>query len=170
MSSDNAIYNTPPLDFPILRKFHYTLYANGTLSNASQCWLAFGPYYPRIDINGSVTNGTVCASPIVEITRHAKLGMAFAALFVASVFFSLLNLRKHARVHLPREKRWPVVSRCLPWCWLVVVAVCGVLSGVMSIDVDRDYIPGVPLVLQGFFYYLMLPPLLAAVWESVRHW
>ncbi|KAH8693028.1 hypothetical protein BGW36DRAFT_399787 [Talaromyces proteolyticus] len=169
-NATDAILNGIHFNTAVLRRFNYTYYSNGTLSNASFCWLVFDAYRPRMDINGSVINGTSCYSPIVDIQVHAKLGITFAVLFAASIIITLLNLRKHGKIHLPREKRWPTYSRRLVWCWLVIAGICGVVSGFMSIDVDRYYIQSLPLILQSLFYYLMLPPLLAAVWEDVRHW
>lgn len=40
----------------------------------------------------------------------------------------------------------------------------------MAIDVDRDYIQSTALILQSIFYYVMLPTMLACIWEMTRHW
>jgi hypothetical protein len=36
--------------------------------------------------------------------------------------------------------------------------------------VDRDYLQQIAIVLQSFFFYLMIPGTLAMVWEGTRHW
>jgi hypothetical protein len=41
---------------------------------------------------------------------------------------------------------------------------------VSAIDVDRDYLQSIALIIQNFFFYLMIPGILATVWEGVRHW
>lgn len=154
-----------------LTLFNYTLYSNGTLSNGSNCWLAFDIFQPHmLNLNGTFLNATTCYTPIIALQDHGKVGIAFAAMFAVSILFTLLNLRKHGKSFLPAEKRWKAVGRRWPWYWLLFVAVCGVISGFMSIDVDRDYLQSLPLILQSLFYYLMLPSVMAAVWEGVRHW
>jgi hypothetical protein len=62
------------------------------------------------------------------------------------------------------------VSRRWAWYWFIVAAACGVVSGITSIDVDRDYLQGTALILQNAFYYVTLPAMLASVWEMTRHW
>lgn len=53
---------------------------------------------------------------------------------------------------------------------MLFVAACGMISGITGIDVDRDYLQSIAIILQSFFSYLMIPGILAAVWEAVRHW
>lgn len=50
------------------------------------------------------------------------------------------------------------------------MAACGMISGLTGIDVDRDYVLSLPIILQSFFNFLLIPGLLAVVWEAVRHW
>ncbi|KKA23483.1 hypothetical protein T310_2549 [Rasamsonia emersonii CBS 393.64] len=166
----DVIINGVHFNRTALGAFNYTLYSNGTLSNGSHCWLAFDIFQPRMDLNGTFLNATSCYTPIIDLQDHGKVGIAFAAMFAVSILFTLLNLRKHGKTFLPPEKRWKAVSRRWVWYWLLVVAVCGVISGFMSVDVDRDYLQSLPLILQSLFYYLMLPSVMAAVWEGVRHW
>ena len=162
---DGDSFNRTALDF-----FNYTLYSNGTLSNVSQCYLVFDQYRPTLLANGTFVNGTSCYSPIKSMGKRGSLGIAFGTLFALSVIFTLTNLRKHGRSFLPREGRWRAVGRRWQWYWMLFVAACGIISTFTSVDVDRYYLPGLPVILQGFFYYLLLPTLLACVWETGRHW
>lgn len=166
----DVVINGVRFNSSALHHFNYTLYSNGTLSNVSHCWLVFDEFQPRMDTNGTFTNSTSCYSPIVDLHVPGKLGTGFSALFAASIILTLLNLSKHGHTYLPKEKRWKAMSRRWQWYWLLFVAFWGAMSGFMSIDVDRDYLQSLPLILQSLFYYLMLPPLMAAVWEGVRHW
>ncbi|PGH12376.1 hypothetical protein AJ79_04324 [Helicocarpus griseus UAMH5409] len=153
-----------------LTHFNYTLYSNGTLSNGSSCWLTFDIYKPRLLANGTFLNATSCYTPIDEIEKRGAVGIAFAVLFAATIVFTLVNLRKHGKMFLPAEKRWRPIGRRWQWYWMSFVAACGVISCFMTIDVDRDYLQSMALTLQSFFYYLLIPGLLAALWEAVRHW
>jgi hypothetical protein len=53
---------------------------------------------------------------------------------------------------------------------MLVVAALAMISGLTGVDVDRYYLPELPIVLNNFFWFLMLPTTMCAVWESVRHW
>ncbi len=158
-------FNRTALNF-----YNYVLYDNGTLSNGSSCYLAFDAYQPSMLPNGTFINATTCYVPYYSISERGSLGLGFACLFAASIVLTLINLRKHGRLFLPTEKRFRAIGRRWQWYWLTFVASCGIISGVTSIDVDRNYLQGLPIILNTFFYYLMLPGLLAAVWEAVRHW
>ncbi|KAM5475951.1 hypothetical protein MauCBS54593_000633 [Microsporum audouinii] len=153
-----------------LNHSNYTLYSNGTLSNGSSCWLTFDIYKPYLLSNGTFINGTSCYVPIKGLKTRGSVGIAFAALFAATLLSAIINLRKHGERLLPIEKRWTIVGRRSQWYWMIFLAICGVVSCFMSIDVDRDYLPQSAIVLQSFFYYLMIPVMLAVVWEAVRHW
>jgi hypothetical protein len=146
--------------------YKYTLYSNGTLSNGTDCYLAFQEFQPRMDENGTFVNGISCYAPIHGIGRHASIGMAFTAFFAVSMFLTMFNLRKHGRKYLPGR----TTGRRLKWLWLLFVAACGLISCIMTVDVDRSHIQGTSLILQSVFYTLMTPGLMAAVWEAVRHW
>lgn len=158
-------FNRTALEF-----FNYTLWSNGTLSNESSCYLLFDRYQPYMFSNGTFVNSTSCYAPYYRIHERGILGIAFSCLFGASILFSLVNLRKHGRLFLPTGKRFRAVGRRWQWYWLLFVGACGTISGFMSVDVDRWYLQGLPIVLQNIFFFLMTPGILAAVWESVRHW
>jgi hypothetical protein len=166
-----------------LAAFNYTLYAgNGTLSNASRCYLAFGRSVPTLLANGSVVdtpgaNGTNggnivawCYAPHRRVRARGALGIACAALFAASLVATLVNLRRHGRRWLPAQRRFGALGRRAAWYWLLVVGAGGMAGTLAAIDVDRDYLPALSLILQGFFFFMGVPALLAALWESVRHW
>lgn len=167
----DVLINTVHFDRDALNLYNYTLYTNGTLSNGTECYLVFDQFKPHLFAeNGTVVNGTSCYAPINQIGQHASIGLAFALMFAISIVVTLLNLRKHGRRYLPDDRRWKVMGRLFKWYWLLVVAVCGTVSCFMSVDVDRNYLQGAPLVMQSVFYTLLMPALMAAVWEAVRHW
>jgi hypothetical protein len=169
-NSTDVIINGLHFNRTTLNHWNYTLWSNGTLSNESSCYLVFDMYKPVLLSNGTFLNATSCYAPVDNIETRAVLGIVSACLFAASIVFTLVNLRKHGRRYLPPERRFRAVGRRWQWYWLLVLAAFGCLSGFMSIDVNRDYLPSDPLVYQGFAYMLMMPSLLAAVWEAVRHW
>ncbi|KAF8471990.1 hypothetical protein BDZ91DRAFT_760594 [Kalaharituber pfeilii] len=154
----------------VLEEFGYVIYSNGTLSNATRCYLAFDIYKPVMLSNGTVLNGTKCDSPIDPIETRGAVGIVFSVLFAALIVICLVDLRKHGASHVPVEKQFRLVSRRWPWYWAVFTAAVGCISGFMAIDVDRDYIQGVAIILQNIFYYVTLPTVLAATWEMTRHW
>ncbi|KAI9735896.1 MAG: hypothetical protein M1834_001362 [Cirrosporium novae-zelandiae] len=169
-NSTDVLINGVHFNRTALNYYNYTLYDNGTLSNRSHCYLTFGAYHPHMFSNGSFINATSCYSPYYGIEKRGGLGIAFACLFAASIMFTMIHLRKHGRKFLPDQKRFRPVGRRWQWYWMLFTAACGIISGITAVDVDRDYLQSLPLVLQSFFYYLMLPAILAAVWEGVRHW
>jgi hypothetical protein len=91
-------------------------------------------------------------------------------LFFISLVFTLVNLRKHGRLFLPSEKRFTAIGRRWQWYWMIIVGAFGAVSGLTGLDVDRSYLQSLSLVVQNFFFFLIIPSILAAVWESVRHW
>jgi hypothetical protein len=153
-----------------LKHWNYTLYSNRTLSNGSNCYLLFEPYTPVLLSNGTFLNSTTCYSAIDPMGVRSKVGLAFVCLFAMSIMFTFINLRKHGRLFLPTEKRFRAVGRRWQWYWMLFVAACAIISGVADVDVDRYYLPELPIVLNVFFWFLMLPATMAIVWESVRHW
>ena len=172
-AGDNAtdvLINTVHYNRTALEFFNYTLWSNNTLSNDSACYLVFEQYKPIMFANGTFVNSTSCYEPFYTIQGRGILGIIFSCLFAASIVFSAINLRKHGRLFLPSGKRFRAIGRRWQWYWLLFVGSCGIISGFMSIDVDRAYLQGLAIVLQNFFYFLMTPGILAAVWESVRHW
>lgn len=115
-------------------------------------------------------NGTSCDAPINPIGTRAVLGIICSAFFTIAIILGLTCLRKHGATHLPMEKRFRLVSRRWQWYWLVTTGFCGLVSGVMAIDVDRNYIQSTALILQCIFYYVTMPVMLAGIWEMTRHW
>lgn len=115
-------------------------------------------------------NGTNCDAPINPIATRAILGIVSSVLFAIGIMLGLTLLRKHGATHLPVEKRFRLVSRRWQWYWLICTAVCGMISGFMAIDVDRNYLQSTALIMQSIFFYVMLPAMLASVWEMTRHW
>jgi hypothetical protein len=154
-----------------LKHWNYTYYSNGTLSNGSWCILSLDPYTPQALLaNGTFMNSTSCYSPVYPLGARAITGLAFAVYFGFSVMFTLIHLRKHGRLFLPAEKRFRPVGRRWQWYWLSAAAAMGIIAGIGSIDIDRYYLPEFPIVLTNLGYFLMLVCIMAAVWESVRHW
>ncbi|KAK5049491.1 hypothetical protein LTR84_004420 [Exophiala bonariae] len=165
--ANGITYNATALKF-----WNYTLYSNGTLSNGSECYLVFDAYRPILTsaTNGTFANTTSCYTPVNAIGARGITGLVFGSLFALSIVFSTINLRKHGRAYLPRERRWKPVGRRWPWYWTIFVAACALLSCFTAVDVDRDYIVNLPLILQSFFLTLAVPTVLACVWEAVRSW
>lgn len=84
--------------------------------------------------------------------------------------FTLVNLKKHGQQFLREDRRFRLTGRRWQWYWMLFTAICGVVSCITSVDVDRDYLQDLAIVLQSFFYILMFLGLLAIVWEATRHW
>jgi hypothetical protein len=166
----DTVINGVHFNLTALHEFNYTIYSNGTISNDSNCYLIFNQYQPSMFSNGSWVNGTSCYNPYYGIKTRGKLSIAFAAFFAASIMFTLMNLRKHGRQFLREDKRFRLVGRRWQWYWMCFVAACGLISCITGVDVDRDYLQSIAIVLQGFFFSLMLPGTLAIVWEATRHW
>ena len=170
-NSSDTIIGTNHFNLTTLKHWNYTLYTNSTLSNESNCILAFQPYTPPLLLpNGTFINATSCYVPIRPIQAQGTTGLVFGILFAASIVFTLINLHKHGRSFLPHEKRWSIVGRRWQWYWMLFVAICGIISTMTGIDVDRDYLQSTALMLRSFFYTLMFPGMIAMVWEAVRHW
>ena len=154
-----------------LREWNYIYYANRTLSNSSSdCYLAFPPYTPLLFPNGTFANATSCFAPTNPLRTRGILALVFGSLFATTILFTLVNLRKHGKVYLPREKSFQAVGRRWQWYWMLFVAACGTISCFTGVDVDRGYVLGLPMTLQCFFLTLLNPGLNAVVWEYVRHW
>ncbi|ERS95317.1 uncharacterized protein SPSK_01615 [Sporothrix schenckii 1099-18] len=169
-SSDTLVagvhFNLTALDF-----WNYTLFSNGTLSNGSSCFLTFAPYTPKLLFpNGTFINSTSCYSPINPIGTRAKIGIGFAVGYAVALFFVMMNLRKHGRLFLPSEKRFRPIGRRWQWYWGILICVAAFVSLFTNIDVDRYYLPELPIVLTSFFWYLLQMCTMALVWEAVRHW
>jgi len=169
-NATDVLINGVHFNRTVLNHWNYTLYSNGTLSNGSNCWLTFDEYKPSMLLNGTFLNATSCYSPIEAIRGHGIMGLIIGAFSGISIIFTLRNLRKHGRLYLADQKRWSVVGRRWQWYWVLFISACLTVSAINGVDVDRDYLQSTPIILQSFFYYLMLPGILACVWESVRHW
>jgi hypothetical protein len=153
-----------------LRHWNYTYYSNETFSNGSLCFLLFEPYTPHLLQNGTFRNSTSCYSTIKPLGLRSGIGLGFAVFFALSIMFTFVNLRKHGKLLLPTEKRFRAIGRRWQWYWMLFVAAFGIISGITGIDVDRYYLPELPIVLSNFFWFLMLPATMCVMWESARHW
>jgi hypothetical protein len=169
-NSSDTVLNGLHFNTTALTHWNYTLYSNNTLSNNSNCYLIFDQFKPVFLYNGTWVNATTCYVPVLGIKERGKLGIAFSALFAASIMFTLINLKKHGQQFLHEDKRFRLVGRRWQWYWMLFVASCGIASTITSVDVDRDYIQDIAIVLQSFFFVLMVPGVLAIVWEATRHW
>lgn len=169
-NSSDTLINSVHYNLTTLRHWNYTYYSNGTFSNGSLCFLLFEPYTPHLLANGTFLNSTSCYSPISPMGTRSIVGLVYACIFAFSIMFTFINLRKHGRLYLPTEKRFRAVGRRWQWYWMLAVAAFAIISGITDVDVDRYYLPELPIVLTNFFWFLMLPATMAVVWESVRHW
>ncbi|OWP06096.1 hypothetical protein B2J93_1853 [Marssonina coronariae] len=169
-NSSDSLIDGIQWNLTTLRQWNYTYYSNQTFSNGSLCFLVFEPYTPRLLENGTFLNSTTCYSAIRPIGARSKIGLVFACLFALSIVLTLVNLRKHGKLFLPAEKRFRAIGRRWQWYWMLVVAGCALVSCVSNVDVDRYYLPELPILLSSFFWFLMLPTTMCVVWESVRHW
>ncbi|MCJ1308704.1 hypothetical protein MMC25_002358 [Agyrium rufum] len=173
-SGDNAtdtLINTIHYNSTTLNYWNFTFYpGNGTISNGSSCWLVFDAYKPLLLPNGTFINATTCYFPYYSVSSRGTLGIVFSSLFAFTIMLTILNLGKHGKLYLPQEKRFHAIGRRWQWYWMFFVAGCGIISCISAIDVDRDYLQGTAIVLENFFFYLMVPGILAVVWEGVRHW
>ncbi|KAG8156537.1 hypothetical protein KVR01_013641 [Diaporthe batatas] len=157
-----------------LQHWNFTLYSNGTLSNGSRCLLTSGPYgdfTPKyVFPNGTFLNTTSCYSPIKPISTRGFISIGLAVVFGLALIFTLICLRRHGRMYLPTEKRFRPVGRRWQWYWMIAMCATGFISLVTNIDVDRYFLPEIPIVLTSFFWFLMNLCTMACVWEAVRHW
>jgi hypothetical protein len=158
-------FNKTALDF-----FNYTLYSNNTISNVTKCYLIFGEYQPSILANGSFIKGTDCSAPILPVKLRGKLGAVFGALFGICIMFTLVNLKRHGQQFLREDKRFRLIGRRWQWYWMLITAACGMISTITSVDVDRNYLQDLAIILQGFFFMVMGQATVATIWEGVRHW
>ncbi|KAJ4291062.1 hypothetical protein N0V90_010260 [Kalmusia sp. IMI 367209] len=153
-----------------LNNFHYALYSNKTISNNSNCYLVFDRFQPNMLDNGTWIHATTCYIPFFGISTRGKTSIVFGVLFGLSIMFTLMNLKKHGAQFLREDKRFRLVGRRWQWYWMLFVAACAMISLFTGVDVDRYYLQQMPIVLQSFFFTLMVPASLAMVWEGTRHW
>ncbi|KAG0647349.1 hypothetical protein D0Z07_7299 [Hyphodiscus hymeniophilus] len=169
-NSSDTLIKSVHYNLTTLKHWNYTYYSNDTFSNGSRCYLLFERYTPYLLQNGTFRNSTSCYSPISPMGTRSIVGIVYACIFAFSIVLTLINLRKHGRLFLPTEKRFKAVGRRWQWYWMLAVATFAIISSITDVDVDRYYLPELPIVLANFFWFLMLPATMAAVWESVRHW
>ena len=153
-----------------LEYYNYTLYSNNTISNGSKCYLIFDDFKPIMWSNGSWVSETKCIVPYNDIATRGSMSVSFAASFAITLFLALMNLRRQGKRYLSEDKRFRIVGRRWQWYWMIFVSACGMISCITGVDVDRNYIQHLPIILQSFFFCLMLPGALAMVWEAIRHW
>ncbi|KAF2121984.1 hypothetical protein BDV96DRAFT_640053 [Lophiotrema nucula] len=166
----DTVVNGVHFNLTALEQFHYAIYSNNTISNNSRCYLIFDQFKPTMLSNGSWVNATSCYIPYYRIHGRGIASIVFASFFTLSLLFTLINLRKHGRQFLREDKRFRIVGRRWQWYWMLFVAACGMISTLTGVDVDRYYLQQMPIVLQSFFFTLMVPGSLAMVWEATRHW
>lgn len=169
-ATDTVIGNIH-LNLTTLEHWNYTYYSNGTLSNGSWCLLTFEPYQPALVFpNGTFLNVTWCWSPTEPIGVRAGVAIGYAVLFGLALILTMVNLTKHGKLHLPAEKRFFPIGRRWQWYWAAWVCATAMISLLTTVDVDRYFLPELPIVLTSFFWYLMQMGAIAVVWEAVRHW
>lgn len=169
-NASDVIINGLHFNRTALALFNYTYYTNHTLSNASRCYLIFDHFKPALFANGSWANATSCYIPYYGIGARGQASIAFGVAFGVSIMFTLINLRKHGKLYLREGKRFRVIGRRWQWYWMLFVAACAMISCFTGVDVDRYYLQQIPIMLQCFFFVLMVPAALAMVWECTRHW
>lgn len=172
-NSSDTVITGHHLNLTALKFWNYTLYSNNTLNNGSNsnCLLTISPYEPTyVFANGSFHNYTSCYSPINEIGTRGKVSIGLAAAYGVALMFTLINLAKHGRMHLPTEKRFRPVGRRWQWYWMILMCATGFISLIVNIDVDRYYLPQIPIIITAFFWMLLNLTTMACIWEAVRHW
>jgi hypothetical protein len=170
-NSSDTLIDGRHFNISILQQWNYTLYSNGTISNGSYCFITFAPYTPTgLLSNGTFLNSTWCYSPVRSIGPRASIGVGFVCMFGLGLLLSLASLTKLGRLHLPASKRFFPIGRRWQWYWAIFVCATAIISLVSTVDVDRYYLPEIPLIITNFFWLLMEEATLALVWEAVRHW
>lgn len=165
-----TLINGVSFSLPALREFKYELYSNHTISNESNCYLVFDRFKPRMLDNGTWFDTTSCYIPYYSIGTRGKASIAFGVAFGLTIMFTLINLNKLGRLYIREDKRFRAVGRRWQWYWMLFTAACGMISTLTGVDIERYYVQQIPIVLQSFFFMLMIPGALAMVWEAVRHW
>ncbi|CAI6339085.1 unnamed protein product [Periconia digitata] len=170
INKTQTIINGVTFSLDALREFKYELYSNHTISNESNCYLAFDRFKPWMMDNGTWVGETNCYIPYYGIGTRGKASIAFGVAFGLTIMFTLVNLNKHGRLYIREDKRFRAVGRRWQWYWMLFTAACGMISTLTGVDIDRFYVQQLPIILQCFFFMLMIPGVLAMVWEAVRHW
>ncbi|KAF2827603.1 hypothetical protein CC86DRAFT_369697 [Ophiobolus disseminans] len=162
--------NNTSLNKTALLEYNYTLYPNATISNSTHCYLVFSTFKPTFLSNGTWLNATTCYIPYYPIATRGILSIGYGVLFGLTIVLTMMNLRKHGKRYLRESKRFRAVGRRWQWYWMLSVAGCGIISTLTGVDIDRYYLQDLPIILQSFFFALMVPGTLAMVWEGTRHW
>ncbi|KAG6017929.1 hypothetical protein E4U41_004097 [Claviceps citrina] len=151
---------------------NYTFYpGNRTLSNGSDCYLAFTPHQPAfVHPNASFVNATSCYSSVYAMGPRGFAGIGLAAVYALAIVLSLVCLAKHGALYLRVTGRFYPIGRRWQWYWACFVAACALVSLFSSVDIERFYLQDLPIVLAVFFWYLVCVGTMALVWEAVRHW
>lgn len=170
-NSTDTVIGDIHFNLTTLDSWNYTLYSNGTLSNGSWCLLTFQPYTPTLVLqNGTFLNATWCWSPVDPIGQRGFIGIGFAVAYTLALGLSLLALNKLGKLTLPVTKRFFPIGRRWQWYWALFACATALVSLFTVIDVDRYYLPELPIILTSFFWYLMQLGTMALFWEAVRHW
>ncbi|GAO15874.1 hypothetical protein UVI_02051460 [Ustilaginoidea virens] len=144
---------------------------NRTLSNESDCYLAFEPYQPAfLEANGTFVNATSCYSSIYPIGPRGFAGIGLGVAYALAIVLTLVVLGKHGALYLPVTRRFYPIGRRWQWYWACFVSACALVSLLTNVDVERYFLQDLPIVLCVFFWFLMCQGTLALVWEAVRHW
>lgn len=173
---DNAtdtLINGVHFNLTTLRAWGYEYYSNQTVSNGTWDWcmIMAEPYTPtRILANGTFSNSTWCYTPTHPMHIRGGVGMGFVVLFGLAIVLNLVCLNRHGRLYLPVEKRFFPIGRRWQWYFSFITCAFSVAGLISNIDVDRMYLPEIPILLFSFFWYLVQMAAMAIVWESVRHW
>lgn len=77
-----------------LNAHHYALYTNNTISNGSECYLAFDAFKPSMLDNGTWLHATSCYIPYYDLSARGITSIVFGALFGLGVLAALMNLKK----------------------------------------------------------------------------
>lgn len=151
---------------------NYTFYpSNNTLSNGSDCYLAFTPLQPAfVHPNASFVNATSCYSSIYSIGPRGFAGIGIGVVYALAIVLSLVCLTKHGALYLPVTRRFFPIGRRWQWYWACFVSACALTSLFSNVDIERYFLQDLPIVLTVFFWYLMCVGTMAVVWEAVRHW
>lgn len=170
-NASDTIISGVHFNLTTLQFWNYTLYANSTLSNGSNCFVTLPEYIPAyIFPNGSFTNSSSCYRAYHNIGTRGGVGMAFVGLFSIVLILCIVNLARLGKQYLPAQKMFVPVGRRWQWYWSLWTCAFALTSLITNIDVDRYYVMEIPIILNVFFWYLMQMGAIASVWEAVRHW
>lgn len=170
-NSSDTVIGDAHLNLTTLEHWNYTLFSNGTLSNGSWCYLTFQPWAADLVLdNGTFVNGTKCWSPVNPIGPRAGIGIGFAVLYGIALCLTIVALNKQGRLYLEVAKRFYPIGRRWQWYWACLTCATALVSLFTVMDVDRYYLPELPIILTSFFWFLMQLGAIAVVWEAVRHW